>query len=179
MLRISEDGPQWLIHYTSNYNVYYPLFAVWGRPFIRTAFWELAVFPSSGDSLKVKVTLRLTVSQSVSLGVEPLTRYLFVWQLRSCFCWELSLTRGRVCLLYMLLALTSAVFLGSESLGTHDHILLSQIWDFHFRRLLRLAGSWWRYSTSRPELNSVILLYSVSVSTEMFVDHSYPRKRVP
>jgi hypothetical protein len=31
------------------------------------------------------------------------------------------------CLLYMLLALASVVFLGSESLGTRDHILLSQI----------------------------------------------------
>jgi hypothetical protein len=29
--------------------------------------------------------------------------------------------------LYMLLALASAVFLGSESLETRDHILLSQI----------------------------------------------------
>jgi hypothetical protein len=38
--------------------------------------------------------------------------------------------RGRVYLLYMLLALASVVFLGSESLGTRDHILLSQIWDF-------------------------------------------------
>jgi hypothetical protein len=61
-----------------------------------------------------------------------------------------SLTRGRVCLLYMLLALASVVFLGSESLGTPDHILLSQIWDFPFRRLLRLAGSRWRYSNPSP-----------------------------
>jgi hypothetical protein len=66
--------------------------------------------------------------------------------LRSCFCGALSLTRGRVCLLYMLLALASIVFLGSESLGTRDHILLSQIWYFPFRRLLRLAWSRWRYS---------------------------------
>jgi hypothetical protein len=39
---------------------------------------------------QVKVTLRLTVSQSVTLGVEPnlglMTIYLLVWQLRSCFC---------------------------------------------------------------------------------------------
>jgi hypothetical protein len=41
-------------------------------------------------------------------------------------------------------------FLGSESLGTRGHILLSQIWDFPFRRLLRRAGSRWRYST--PEI---------------------------
>jgi hypothetical protein len=52
----------------------------------------------------------------------------------------------------LLLALASAVILGSESLGTHDHILLSQIRDFPFRRLLRLAGSRWRYSTPPPHL---------------------------
>jgi hypothetical protein len=38
--------------------------------------------------------------------------------------------------------LPGAVFLGS--------ILLSPIWDFPFRRLLRLAGSRWRYSTPPP-----------------------------
>jgi hypothetical protein len=38
----------------------------------------------------------------------------------------------------------------SQSLGTCDRILLSQIWDFPFRRLLRLAGSRWRYSTPPP-----------------------------
>jgi hypothetical protein len=43
------------------------------------------------------------------------------------FCGVPFLTRGRICLLYMLLALASAVFLGSESLGTRDHILLSQV----------------------------------------------------
>jgi hypothetical protein len=73
-----------------------------------------------------------------------------VWQLRSWFCGAPSLTRGRVCVLCMLLALASAVFLGSESLGTRDHILLSQIWDFPFRRLLRLAESRWGYSTPPP-----------------------------
>jgi hypothetical protein len=46
------------------------------------------------------------------------------------FCGAPSLTRGRVCLLGTLLALASAVFLRSESLGVRDHILLSQIWDF-------------------------------------------------
>jgi hypothetical protein len=33
-----------------------------------------------------------------------------------------------------------------RSLSSRDHILLSQIRDFPFRRLLRLAGSRWRYS---------------------------------
>jgi hypothetical protein len=50
----------------------------------------------------------------------------------------------------MLLALASVAFLESESLGNRDHILLSQIWDFRFRRLLRLAGSRWRYSNPPP-----------------------------
>jgi hypothetical protein len=58
-----------------------------------------------------------------------MTRYLLLfWQLRYCFCAAPSLTRGMGLLLYMLLALASAVFLGAESLGTLDHILLSQIW---------------------------------------------------
>jgi hypothetical protein len=76
---------------------------------------------------------------------------LLVWQLRSWSCGAPSLTRGRVCLLYMLLTLASAIFLCSESLGTRDHILLSQIWDFSFRRLLRLAGPRWRYSIPPPQ----------------------------
>jgi hypothetical protein len=72
--------------------------------------------------------------------------------------------------------LASAVILGSEYRRTHDHILLSQIRDspnlqgqvpvfispgtgwpgytpgteFHFRRLLRLAGSRWRYPNPPP-----------------------------
>jgi hypothetical protein len=62
----------------------------------------------------------------------------------------LSLTRGRVCRLQLLLALASAIFLGSESLGTRDHILLSQIRDFPFRRFLRLVGLRWRYLTPPP-----------------------------
>jgi hypothetical protein len=78
---------------------------------------------------KVKVTLRLKFSQSVSQSVSTV---LFSW--------------GRFCLLHMMLAPDSAVFLGSESLGTRDHILLSQTPDFPFRCLLRLAGSRWRYS---------------------------------
>jgi hypothetical protein len=41
-------------------------------------------------------------------------------------------------------------FSGSESLGTWDHLLLSHIWDFPFCRLLRLAGSRWRYSILPP-----------------------------
>jgi hypothetical protein len=62
--------------------------------------------------------------------------------------WLLGVSCGRVVggrsrwredggLLDMLLALASVVFLGSEPLGTRDHILLPQIWDFLFRLLHR------------------------------------------
>jgi hypothetical protein len=47
--------------------------------------------------------------------------------------------------------LASAVIFLSESRGTRDHILFSQIRDFPFRRLLRLAGLRWRYSTPPPD----------------------------
>jgi hypothetical protein len=89
---------------------------------------RVRLLPRTVSVSQVKLTLRLTVSQSVNLGVEPhlglMTRYLLLsWQLRSCFCGAPSLTRDRVCLLCMLLALANAVFLGSESLGTRDHVV--------------------------------------------------------
>jgi hypothetical protein len=40
------------------------------------------------------------------------------------------MTRGWVSRLQLLLVLASAVILSSESPRTHDHILLSQIWDY-------------------------------------------------
>jgi hypothetical protein len=64
--------------------------------------------------------------------------------------WGALSDERRVCRLQLLLALTSAVILGSESHGTRGHILLSQIRDFPFRHLLRLAGLRWRYSTPPP-----------------------------
>jgi hypothetical protein len=95
--------------------------------------------------IQVKVSHIVTEGQSISKswcwapsGAHDHI-FITVWQLRSCLCGAPSLTRWRVCLLFMLLALVSVVVLGSESLGTRDHILLSQIWDFPFRRPLRLT----------------------------------------
>jgi hypothetical protein len=56
----------------------------------------------------------------------PKTRSLL---LLVCQCGAPSLTRGRVCRLQLLLAFASAVILGSESRGTHNHTLPSSIRD--------------------------------------------------
>jgi hypothetical protein len=65
--------------------------------------------------LSLSLMLRPTVSRPVYLRIkQPSGAYdqifITVGQLRVCWCGALSLTRGRVCLLYMLLALASAVF---------------------------------------------------------------------
>jgi hypothetical protein len=78
---------------------------------------------------------RRTVSRPVCLGVrQPFgTRDQFFFpfliifiQLQVCYCGAPFLTRGWVCSFQLLLGLVSAVFLGSESSRTHEHILVSQ-----------------------------------------------------
>jgi hypothetical protein len=83
-----------------------------------------------------RVTLRLAVyCQSVPLGCKPLEIHdpIFIFQLNTCGYSPYvtsSLMRGWVCL-QLLPGLVSTVILRSESHRTHDHILLSQIWDSH------------------------------------------------
>jgi hypothetical protein len=112
---------------------------------------------STDDSEFESESYVTTDGQSASLswhkaaiwGLRP-DSFITVWHLRVCWCAPLSLTRRRVCRLQLLLVLASAVIFGSESRGTCDHILLSEIRDFPLRRLLWVAGLRSRYSTPPP-----------------------------
>jgi hypothetical protein len=93
--------------------------------------------------------LRPTVSRPMCLEIKHTCgaydqNFVTVRQLRGCWCGALPVTRERVCRVQLLLVLASVVILGSGSHGTRDHILLSQMLDFPFRRLLQLAGLRWR-----------------------------------
>jgi hypothetical protein len=119
---------------------------------------------------------RMTDGQSASLSWNkaPIrgltTKLLLVRQLRVCWCGALSLTRGRECRLQFLLALASAVILGSEPRGNRYHIFLPQIPDFPFCRLLRLAGLRWKYSLCTDLVHTSETFYNFGM-TEQWPPH--------
>jgi hypothetical protein len=85
-------------------------------------------------SLSLSLTLRPTVSRTVCLGIKhPSGAYdqIFITVRQFLVCWCVALCDEKMGLSFtIVLALASAVNFGSESLGTRDHILLSQIRDF-------------------------------------------------
>jgi hypothetical protein len=143
-------------------------------------FYELNPLHSCNLLLSLSLMLQPTVSRPICLGIKhPSGVYdqilIIVWQLRVCWFGATSLTRGRVCRLQFLLALASAVIFLSESRRTRGHILLPQIWDFPFRRLLRLAGSRWRYSTPPPHGG---VIYYCSLSYINIIEYDRNREMV-
>jgi hypothetical protein len=99
--------------------------------------------------------------------------FITVRLLQICWCGAISLTRAEVCYLQLLLVLASAVSLGSESRGTRDHILLSPIRNFPFRRLLRTRratvevfdpASTRRFSSQNPR-NPLVMAVSYIASS--------------
>jgi hypothetical protein len=68
---------------------------------------------------------RFSVGQSVLVSnphLSPKTRFVLLSN-------SYAFSKGGVCRLQLSLVLANAVILGSQSRGTHDHILLSQIRD--------------------------------------------------
>jgi hypothetical protein len=112
-------------------------------------YWTTGIFSSTvtNDDQKIPAhtlnsltSLSYITTDSQSVGLSCLwgltTRFLLLSGSFGFLMWDTLSDERTVCRLQLLLALASAVILGSESRGTRDHILISQIGDFPFRRLL-------------------------------------------
>jgi hypothetical protein len=115
-------------------------------PFWVVPFWSLYSDPNCVWLHSDSESYGMTDGQSASLSWNKAS----IWALRPDFhyCQTVAglliwgaLSEERTGLFFTIVAgPASAVIFGSESRGTRDHILLSQIRDFPFRRLLRLWG---------------------------------------
>jgi hypothetical protein len=88
----------------------------------------------------------LSFNKAPIWGLRPDFYYCQLWV---CWCGALSLTRGRVYRLQLLLVLASAVTLVRVPWNSRLYFTVSNP-RIQFRRLLRLEGLRWRYSTPSP-----------------------------
>jgi hypothetical protein len=117
--------------------------------------WRYSSPPPRGSQrdfcVKVKAKVMLRPSVSLSRNKAPISGlrpdFYYCQTVAGLFMWGALSDEGMG---LSLLALPRAVIFGSESRGSRDHILLSEIWDFPFRRLLELARLRCRYSTPPP-----------------------------
>jgi hypothetical protein len=130
----------------------------WAASFYYSGLTPLLLTPFADSSLQSRAEQSISLLPAISrhdhswhrAPMGPVAIYLLlVWQLRFFFFLWGALSDERTGLTFIYAA-ASAIFLWSEPLGSRDHILLSHIWDFQFCRLLRLAGSRWRYSIPPP-----------------------------
>jgi hypothetical protein len=88
--------------------------------------------PESESESEILYDWRFIAKEFV-LATRPLrpTTSNFIFQANACGYspYIISLTRGWICRIHLLLALASAAILRSQSRGTYDHVLLSQIRD--------------------------------------------------
>jgi hypothetical protein len=112
--------------------------SVW---WISHSFWLESYLTTDGQSAS------LSWNKSPIWGLRP--DFYYCQTVAVLLTWG-ALSDERVYRLQLLLALASAVIFWSEFHTTRHRILLSQIRDFLFRRLLRLTGWRWRYSTPLP-----------------------------